>query len=80
MKQVEDEYYKSEAESQKQPTSQEKGFVPPTPQDGDLAAVPPAISRAVHEQLSQQEVDGGEKNKKSKEDSTPASVSVCFDM
>ena len=80
MKQVEDEYYKSEAESQKQPTSHEKGFVPPTPQEGDLAAVPPAISRAVQQQLSQQDVDGGEKNKKSKEDRTPQSVSVCFDM
>lgn len=80
MKQVEDEYYKSEAESQKKPTTQEKGLVPPTPQQGDLAAVPPAISMAVHEQLSQQEVDGGEKNKKSKEDRAPQSVSVCFDM
>lgn len=80
MKQVEDEYYKSEAESQKQPTSHEKGFVPPTPQEGDLAAVPPAISRAVQQQLSQQDVDGGEKNKKSKENGTPQSVSVCFDM
>ena len=81
MKQVEDEYYKSEAESQKQPTTQEKGFVPPTPQQGDLAAVPPAISMAVHEQLSQQDVDGsGEKNKKSKEDGSPQSVSECFDM
>jgi len=81
MKQVEDEYYKSEAESQKQPASQEKGLIPPTPQEGDLAAVPPAISRAVQEQLSQQDVDGAsQKNKKSKENGSPTSVSVSFDL
>lgn len=89
MRQVEEEYYKI-AESQNQNTQVKSGgkeiaLIPPTPQQGELAALPTEIVEAVQKQLSNTRVEnGGGKSKtedaKSPTDRPQESVSVRFDM
>lgn len=86
MKQVEEEYYKindspTQTQAQTIPTQDlSKGLIPPTPQKGELSEIPKDIVLAVKQQLSQPEVDGGEKNEKDKKNRGAESVSVCFDL
>lgn len=88
MRQVEEEYYKI-AESQNQATqvksdTKEIALIPPTPQQGELAALPTEIVEAVQKQLSNTRVEnaGGKaaEDTKSSTDRQEESVSVRFDM
>jgi len=87
MKQVEDEYYKPDeghqaSQQNSQTSSKTSTLLPPTPQDALIVA--PEIVTAVREQLSQQSVENGveakTQNKEGKENGSPKSVSVSFDL
>lgn len=94
MRQVEEEYYKI-AESQNQvsqgkPEMKAIALIPPTPQQGELSALPTEIIEAVKKQLSNTNVENGgggsAERKGKKEDKADSenwkkeSVSVSFPM
>jgi hypothetical protein len=94
MRQVEEEYYKI-AESQNQvsqgkPEMKAIALIPPTPQQGELSALPTEIIEAVKKQLSNAKVEnageGSAERKDKKEDEADSenwkkeSVSVSFPM
>ena len=90
MRQVEEEYYKiaesHNQESQGKPQMKAIALIPPTPQQGELSALPTEIVDAVKKQLSNAKVEDGaeeearEKDEKNSENWPKGSVSVSFPM
>jgi hypothetical protein len=90
MRQVEEEYYKiaesQNQESQGKPQMKAIALIPPTPQQGELSALPTEIVDAVKKQLSNAKVEDGaeeearEKDEKNSENWPKGSVSVSFPM
>jgi hypothetical protein len=100
MKQVEEEYYKLSDNQTQQQGSQSSAqetksqLIPPTPQQGELVAIPLEVVSAVKEELSKSAIvsspyisqaiiggDGQDKeDKEDKKNRRPESVSVSFDM
>ena len=97
MKQVEEEYYKLSENQTQQQSSQtntqetKSQLIPPTPQQGELVAIPADVISVVQEELqktaivesypkSNTIIGGDGKDKENKKNGGPESVSVSFDM
>jgi len=89
MKQVEEEYYKiHDSQAQNTPVQDisKASFIPPTPQQHDLVAIPTEIITAVRDEIAKSvspPIVGHEdatENQKNSEDGAATSVSVSFNM
>ena len=83
MRQIEEEYYKltdSQWHTQVSlPGHDKNGLIPPTPQHGDLAAIPTEIIESVKRQITQPLLDGGG-NKENQENRPTESMPMYSNM